>query len=318
MPSRTGAALRAAAAAMGAALLLGAPPAPAAAAGPGWSAAPAPGAGSAPDAADRPYFYLEGRPGTVLRDKLSVTNKDRRPHTLRLRGEGAEGAWIAFAARTVSVPARTRADVPFTVTVPPDAAPGDRSGALVATGGGHRTGVRMHLRVSGATLSALSVEDVRVVRNGPGGAAIRYAVVNRGNTELTPRLAVRADGLFGAVLRRDARTLPVQVPPGRRVRLTERWPDAPALDAVDVQLTVTAGGGAHAAASATYTAAPHWLLAAAAVTVLGAGGGGGTWLFRRRRRRRRRGRSGSPSPRRNRNRNPSPSGMRGTESGVST
>ncbi|QLH22235.1 FixG Ig-like domain-containing protein [Streptomyces sp. Rer75] len=295
MPSRTGAALRAVAALflearIAAALavllaLLGAPPAPAAAAGPGWSAAPAPGAGSAPDAADRPYFYLEGRPGTVLQDKLSVTNKDQRPHTLRLRSEGAEGAWLAFADRTVRVPARTRADVPFTVTVPPDAAPGDRSGALVVTGGGHRTGVRMHLRISGATLSALSVEDVRVVRTGSGGgAAIRYAVVNRGNTELTPRLAVRADGLFGAVLRRDARTLPVQVPPGERVRLTERWPDAPALDAVDVKLTVTAGGGAHAAASATYTAAPGWLLAAAAAAALGVAGGGGTWLFRRRKR----------------------------------
>ncbi|WP_055557613.1 hypothetical protein [Streptomyces sp. NBRC 110028] len=283
MPSRTGAAFRACAAALTvAAAPLGAVATPAAAAGPGWSAAPAPGAGSAPDAADRPYFYLEGRPGTVLRDKLSVTNEDQRPHTLRLRGEGAEGTWIAFAARTVSVPARTRADVPFTVTLPPDAAPGDRSGALVVTGDGHRTGVRMRLRISGATLSALSVEDVTVVRTGDGGgAAIRYAVVNRGNTALTPRLAVRADGLFGAVLRRDARTLPVQVPPGKRVRLTERWPDAPALDAVDVKLTVTAGGGAHAAASATYTAAPGWLLAAAAATALGAAGGG-TWLLRRR------------------------------------
>lgn len=298
MPSRTGAALRAAAAVTAAAALLGAPPAPAAAAGPGWSAAPAPGAGSASGAADRPYFYLEGRPGTVLQDKLSVTNKDKRPRTLRLRGEGVGGAWIAFAARTVSVPARTRADVPFTVTVPPDAAPGDRSGALVVTGGGHRTAVRTHLRISGATLSALSVEDVRVVRaQGGGGAAIRYAVVNRGNTELTPRLAVRADGLFGAVLRRDARTLPVQVPPGKRVRLTERWPDAPALDAVDVKLTVTAGGGARAAASATYTAAPGWLLAAAAATALGAASGG-TWLFRGRKRR---------QPR-----------VGGTESGVST
>ncbi|MFI0821737.1 hypothetical protein ACH4TX_39660 [Streptomyces sp. NPDC021098] len=303
MPSRTGAALRAAAALAAATALLGVPalpaqPAtPAAAAAPGWSAAPAPGAGSAPDAADRPYFYLEGRPGTVLQDRLAVTNRDKRSRTLRLRGEGAEGAWIAFSARTVKVPARTRADVPFTVTVPPDAAPGDRSGALVVTGGGHRTGVRMHLRISGATLSALSVEDVTVVRNGGGGgAAIRYAVVNRGNTALTPRLAVRADGLFGAVLRRDARTLPVRVPPGKRVRLTERWPDAPALDAVDVRLTVTAGGGAHAAASATYTAAPGWLLAAAAVTALGAAGGGGTWLVRRRKRNRMDGTESGASP----------------------
>lgn len=253
----------------------------AAAAGPDWSAAPAAGDGGTPGAGDRPYIYLEGGPGAVLEDKLSVTNRSEHPRTVRLRG--GDGARIALAERRVTVPPRTRADIPFTVTVPSDAVPGEHPGAVMVSSGGREIAVRLRLRISGATLSALSVEDVTVQDHG-GGAAIRYALVNRGNTVLTPRLAVRADGLFGQVLSRAPRTLPVELPPGKRVRLTESWPDPPALDSVDVTLTVTAGGGAHATATAGYTAVPWWLLAPAATASVGAGGG--VWLLRRRRRHR--------------------------------
>ncbi|MBL1101325.1 COG1470 family protein [Streptomyces coffeae] len=255
--------------------------APAEPGGPSWSAAPAPGGGNAPGAGDRTYFYLEGGPGTVLHDSLAVTNESTRPRTVRLRGTG--GIRVSLAEHTVRVPPRTRADVPLTVTVPADAAPGERSGAVRVSGGGREIAVRTHLRVNGPTMTALSVEDVRVERHGDA-AAIHYALVNRGTTALTPRLAVRADGLFGAVLRRDARTLPVDLAPGRRVRLTEKWPDPPAVDRVAVKLTVTAGGGAYDAASTTYTAVPLWLLVPAAVGALGAGTGAGAWLWRRRRR----------------------------------
>ena len=115
-----------------------------------------------------------------------------------------------------------------------------------------------------------------------GTAAIRYTLVNRGNTVLTPRLAVRADGLFGPVLRRAARTLPVELPPGQRGRAhRDAGPIAPALDAVDVRLTVTAGGGAHGAATASYTAAP-WGVVAGPVLLLAAGAGGLAVVRRRR------------------------------------
>ncbi|WP_064457008.1 COG1470 family protein [Streptomyces hygroscopicus] len=264
--------------------------APVAAAGPDWSAAPAAGGGSTPGAGDRPYIYLEGGPGAVLQDKLSVTNRGERPRTVRLRT--ADGVRVALAEPRVTVPPRTRADIPFTVTVPSDAVPGERPGTVTVSSGGREVAVRLRLRISGPTLSALSVEDVTIQGRGDG-AAIRYALVNRGNTVLTPRLAVRADGLFGQVLRRDPRTLPVELPPGERVRLTESWPHPPALDSVDVRLTVTAGGGAHATATAGYTAVPRWLLAPAAAVLAGAGGGC-AWLLRRRWRRRR---QGTPRPR---------------------
>jgi hypothetical protein len=122
------------------------------------------------------------------------------------------------------------------------------------------------LRIGGPRLAALTVEDVAV-----GAGGITYELVNRGTTTLVPRLAVRAEGLLGPVLDRAPRTLPVALPPGRRVRLTEPWPGRPALDAVEVRLTVTAAGGARDTASVTARFVPWPAASAGAGSVLAAG-----------------------------------------------
>ncbi|MYT29415.1 MULTISPECIES: hypothetical protein [unclassified Streptomyces] len=278
----TGAVLAAAVVLAAPAAAAAAPPAavragPSAPAAPGWSAAPT---GTA-----RTSFYLEGPPGAALTDRLAVRNPSGRPVTVRLAGDGADGAgaWLAFGTPEVTVPPRTRASVPFTVTVPRTATPGSHPGTLTVTGTapGVRTRIPLRLRVTGPTLSALTVEQVSVTRRG-SAAVIHYTLVNRGNTALRPRLAVRADGLFGPLLRRPARTLPGVLPPGARADRTETWPDPPALDAVDIRLTATAADGAHDTATASYTAAP-WGAGAALLALLAAGGGG--WAVVRRRRR---------------------------------
>ncbi|WP_078601071.1 hypothetical protein [Streptomyces violens] len=268
-------AVAAGAAALAVAVLLCAPPSAAAAGG--WRAAPA-------GTHERPYFYLEGGPGSVLTDRLALTNPTGRARTFTVTGNSGPGAgaWIVTAAKTVEVPARTRAEVPFTVTVPAGTAPGDHPAALrVRDRRGAERAVRIHLRVSGPTLSALTVENVSVGER-DGAAVIRYDLVNRGNTTLDPRVAVRADGLLGTALRRPAHRLPAELPPGRRITRTEVWPDPPALDSVDVTVMATAAGGAHGTGRATYTAVP-W----GAVGLVCAGGGAvvGGWFLRRRRRR---------------------------------
>ncbi|MFF8847731.1 hypothetical protein ACF08N_34320 [Streptomyces sp. NPDC015127] len=196
--------------------------------------------------ADRAYLYLEGAPGAVLEDRLAVTNRARAPLTLRLRAE-AHGPWIALAARTVTVPARTRAEVPFTVTLPVGTPPGGQTATITASGAGREEPVRLHLRVRGPVLAALTVEDVSYA-----DGSIRYALVNRGSTPLTPRVAFRADGLFGEVLSRPARAR-AELPPGRRITLTERWSDPPHMDAVDIRVTATAPGAARAEATSSKT-----------------------------------------------------------------
>ncbi|MEU9093765.1 hypothetical protein [Streptomyces sp. NPDC048428] len=267
------------------------------AAGPVWTAQPAangPGQGEG-----RPYFYLEGLPGSVLEDRLSVTNPGPEPVTVRLRGADAyntgnggfavrgahgstgTGAWLRTASAEVTVPGRTRADVPVSFTVPEDAQPGDHPGAIVAESGGRSVGVRVQLRVGGPTLAALTVEDVTV-----SGGTIHYTLVNRGNAVLVPRLSVSADGVFGTLLRRGARALPVELLPGQRVRLTEPWRDAPSLDSVTVRLRVTAAGGAHDEAAVSAAFVPWAPVGGGALLLLAAVAAGVYGLRRRRRTRR--------------------------------
>ncbi|SCE10298.1 hypothetical protein GA0115243_106445 [Streptomyces sp. ScaeMP-e83] len=242
----------------------------------GWTVRPAGGGSGGREA--RPYVYGEATPATVLQDRLSVTNPARIPLTVRLRGDGPAGAGLRFAAETVTVPARTRADVPFALSVPGDAVPGDLAGEIVAVGGGEEKRVPVRVRVGGPTLAALTVEDVEV-----SGRTIRYALVNRGNAPLRPRLAVRADGVFGTLLDRPARPLDLELAPGRRVELTEPWPDAPALDSVTVRLRVAAEGGARdeAAASAAYV--PVGPAVGGGLLLLGVLALLGTGTYRRRR-----------------------------------
>ncbi|MFE5816381.1 hypothetical protein ACFQ6S_23685 [Streptomyces sp. NPDC056479] len=248
---------------------------PTATAAEAWSVAPSGGG--------RPSFYTEGEPGTVQRDTVSVTNPGDEPVTVRLRGTGVP---IAFAESPVRIPARTRAEVPFTVTVPTGTAPGDRSAGIVArdTDGRTKT-VPLRLRVTGPELSALTVEHVEVRAEG-----IAYELVNRGTTPIAPTLAVRADGVFGRLLDRAPRHLPLALPPGSRTELTEPWPDRPALDAVDVRLTVTAAGGASDTAETSVRFVP-WGGAAGVAGALATAGA----LFAVRHRRRRKPYGGEPT-----------------------
>jgi hypothetical protein len=239
----------------------------------GWSVAPSGGG--------RPSFYAEGAPGTVLQDTVSVTNRGTEPLTVRLHATGAgagAGLGVVFADAAPTVPARTRAEVPFTVTVPVDAEPGDRAGEIVVRdAAGREATVRLLIRVGGPELAALTVEHVAV-----RGDRITYELVNRGTTALVPRLAVHADGVLGAVLDRPPRTLPVQLAPGRRLALDEPWPDRPALDAVTIRLTVTAPGAGRATGRASARFVPPGT-AAGALSVAAAGATGAAVVVVRRR-----------------------------------
>ncbi|MBW5487164.1 COG1470 family protein, partial [Streptomyces bambusae] len=261
--------------------------------GPGWTAEPAAGAAARPSG-PRPYFYLQGGPGSVLEDRIALANPTDRERTLTLRGADAyntadgalavrpadrstgagagAGAWVGFGgAGTVTIPPRTRAVVPFTVTVPPGAAPGDHPVAVVAAEAGHEAAVRVHLRVSGPQVAALTVEDVRV--RGRGGATVvTYTLVNRGNVALAPQLALTADGLLGEPPGRTRRPVPVELLPGQRVELTEPWPGAPVFDRVRLTAEVTAAGGARAEATATAWFLPWGIAARTGAGLLGLAG----------------------------------------------
>ncbi|MCX5363051.1 hypothetical protein OG864_30610 [Streptomyces sp. NBC_00124] len=241
---------------------------PGAVAADGWSVAPSGGG--------RPAFYAEGEPGVVLEDTVALVNRGARAVDVSLRGVGAR---VVFADSRLRLAPGTRTEVPFTVTVPDE----DGSAEIVVRDSdGRARRVAVHLRAAVPTVSALTVEHLAV-----RGDRITYELVNRGTTPLVPTVAVRADGLFGRVLDRAPRTLSAELAPGRRLKLSEPW-SAPALDSVEVRLTVTAAGGVRDAASVSTGDGPWGVGAAGVVAATGA-------LFVVRRRRRRKGDAPEPS-----------------------
>ncbi|MGI5454712.1 WxL protein peptidoglycan domain-containing protein [Streptomyces sp. CA-249302] len=248
----------------------------------------------------RPYFYLSADPGTTISDKVVVANKTGKPLTFRMYAADAYntardggfavktvkekqrgvGAWARPAKSRITVPAHGKVTVPFTLTVPEGAEPGDHPGALVALderidqgSGSLALGVqravaaRVYLRVGGPTLSAISVENVHVVHHQPlvpglgdSTATISYTLHNTGNVTLDPKVELRAKGLFGrTLLSRDLTRIPAELLPGQRVHLTEPWHGAPQLDWGDVTLTASAKD-TRESASASFFALP-WLVA---------------------------------------------------------
>lgn len=297
-------------------LFLGAPAAHPADNG-SWSVQPTSG-----PSGERPSLYLSAAPGTTLTDRVTVTNKTAEPLTLRLYAADAYntprdggfavrdrnekqrsvGAWARTDRDTVTVGPKASVTVPLTITVPENAEPGDHPGALIAlderveatrrgalaVGVRRAVGARIHLRVNGPTVPALSVEDVRIEQDRPlvpgagrSRAVISYTLRNRGNVTLAPTVALRAEGLFGrTLLERGLTKLPTELLPRQQVRLTETWDGAPQLDRAEVELTATAKGTRESAA-VTFLAVP-WLVAGLLAVLVATG----TALWARARRRR--------------------------------
>ncbi|NUL04548.1 DUF916 domain-containing protein [Streptomyces lunaelactis] len=278
-----------------------------------WSVYPA-----ASELGGRPYFYLSADPGTTVTDRVTVTNKTDAPLTFRLYAADAYnterdggfavrtqkekqrgvGAWARPERDRVTVPANSSVTVPYTLTVPEGAEPGDHPGALVALdervspstgpvafGIQQAVGARVYLRVGGPTVPALSVEDVALTHaqplvpgTGESSALISYTLHNRGNVTLNPKVALKAEGLFGRdLLSRDLKKIPSELLPRQKIRLTERWSGAPQLEWGEVRLTASARD-VRESAGASFFALP-WLLAAVLAAALA---GTGVWARSRR------------------------------------
>jgi Bacterial protein of unknown function (DUF916) len=249
-----------------------------------WSVNPTPPAEPGP--APRLYFFLESPPGTSVQDSVRVTNLADQPRTFRLYGADAYntpndggfglrtqdaantdiGAWTQVGAATVTVPAKSQADVPFVITVPTNATPGDHVGGVVAMeeqpgATTKQNGVdvtvrravaaRVYLRVSGPTVPGLRIDGVRTRHDSPWlpttvDGEYTYDVVNTGNLHLPPTLQVRVTGLFGHKIRQHGSTPQIDLLPGAKTRLggtvSGVWP----FDVVTTSVTVTADGGVRA------------------------------------------------------------------------
>lgn len=265
--------------------------------------------------AARPNFAYSLPPGGTLSDALVVTNKGDAPLTLDVyaadgfltpdgtldvleAGEEstALGAWVQVETPAIVLEPGAAAEVPFTLTVPEDAQPGDYaagivSSLLVENAAGvsvdRRLGSRVHLRVQGDLAPALAVSGLRVDYDAggnpvaPGAATVTFTVTNTGNSRVAPTEQVQVAGLFGLGRARAAAVDVPELIPGasvqRSVRVDGVWPLVRATATIALGGEVVALPGAAAAdaapavpgvrASAAAWAVPWALIGALALVV---------------------------------------------------
>jgi hypothetical protein len=282
-------------------------PAPAAA----WSVQPSSRTGPG----NRPFFTYDLTPGSQVTDYVAVTNLGTAPLTFTIYGSDAfttatggydllpaatpstdAGSWVRLSQNTVTVPARSRADIPFVLRVPANATPGDHSAGIVAsitstsadaagqtTRLEQRVGTRLYLRIPGDVRPGLRVDGLTASyspgwRPFGGSLEVRYTVRNTGNTRTAAGQTVDVSGLFGLPA---ASATPAPLPemlPGASLDQTVRV-SAPALLRLSAGVSVTSGDGAVNRSTVGVWA---WSWYYVLVLALGAGA---WWALRRRRRR---------------------------------
>ncbi|MEU1619669.1 DUF916 domain-containing protein [Streptomyces sp. NPDC005722] len=201
---------------------------------------------------DRSSYSYSVNPGGQVKDAMVVANRSKDP--LRLALYAADGyttdtgqldlltkdkksvkigAWVHADRDSVEIEPGKTAEIPFTVTVPDNATPGDYVGGILTSlkqsdeaqgiNVDRRLGIRVKLRVSGELKPKLAVEDLHVDYDGPaspfgkGDATVTYTIHNTGNAMLSARQSVSVAGPFGW-LRANAGDIaaPPELLPGER------------------------------------------------------------------------------------------------------
>ncbi|MFC6354922.1 WxL protein peptidoglycan domain-containing protein [Luethyella okanaganae] len=147
------------------------------------------------------------------------------------------GVWVKDSTESVTVGPGQTVEIPFTLTVPQNATPGDYAGGIVTslvqpgdTNGinvDRRLGIRIALRVGGDLRPSLAIEGQRVDWSGGlnpfagGDATMSYTIHNTGNAVLSAQQTAAVTGPFGW-LRSEAGAIeaPPQLLPGESWKVT--------------------------------------------------------------------------------------------------
>jgi len=181
---------------------------------------------------DRTSFRYTLEPGTEVEDAMVVSNHGDTALDLGVYAAdgfttesgqfdlivgGAEskniGVWVQADSDRITIDPGATVEVPFIVSIPENATPGDYAGGIVTslaeTGGtetidvDRRLGIRIGVRVGGDLAPSLAVENVHVDWNGGlnpfagGDATVGYTLHNTGNTTLSAEQHATLTGPFG-------------------------------------------------------------------------------------------------------------------------
>jgi hypothetical protein len=285
-----------------------------------WAVRPA-GADGKPDA--RTHFVLQGAPGAQVRDKVLILNSSHVPVAFSVYGTDAfntpqgafdllnaatkpvdVGSWIIVGSSTVVIPAGKAVAVPFTVTIPATATPGDHAGGVVVSLAGvspadgvkldSRVAVRVYLRIPGNLRPSLAVGPVTVKFRGGGNpfahgtATVTYTVTNPGNIRLRAGQKIKITGPFGGTLATLSPPDLTELLPSQAATFTVKLPHVFPYGPITAHVELAPypdpeqpiGQSVPAASGEGYTWAISWLLLLIVLLVLA--GIGWFWWVRRR------------------------------------
>lgn len=261
-----------------------------------WSVQPASAAG--PDG--RRWIELSLDPGQTVTEHLAVRNFSDGEAVFALKAADGYltdkgrfnmlqsdqastdgGTWIDVQ-KEVKVGANATTVVPFTITVPKDAAPGDHPAGIAATvtsASGtvaveSRVGFRVMMRATGTIRAEVAVTGLSATYEQPwnpfssGVVTVRYTATNKGNVAASGAGAVAVSDLTG-LAGRDGRADVAEIFPGDSRTVETRIGGVWALGPMSANVTVTPSveGGAPMSADVTLWTVPWPQLALVVLVV---------------------------------------------------
>jgi hypothetical protein len=258
----------------------------------------------------RPTVTLDAAPGSTVNDSVTLWNYGNTQLTFAVyptdaynNADGAYdvlpateapkdvGTWISLPFANVTVPGGKKVEIPFTLTVPAGATPGDHSGAILISstvdGTGpdgktvqldRRTGTRVYIRVAGALEPHLTVAKARSTYHGSldprkGSLSVTWTVRNVGNLRLGATQQLKVQNILGRTVdTADAKEI-LELLPGNEVTFTQSFDDVSATVRVKAGIEVTPTSASAAAGDIVTTSrsagtwAMPWLLLLLAVVV---------------------------------------------------
>jgi len=235
---------------------------------------------SGEDGDPRSSFRFRLEPGAEVSDSVSVFNYSESPLTLRLYAADAVtnssgdvallprdatsaiAGWISFDGPQDSamvVPARTRVDVPFTISVPAQTGPGDHVAgigvvlpATTTDGNGNvvavdsTVAVPLAIRVGGVPEARVEIRQLAAAYDGDwrpwtaGTVIATYRVANTGNITQSLTQSLALSGIVGEARVVDGPQVAALLP-GDVVDVALEVPDVWPLVRYDVTATVVPG-----------------------------------------------------------------------------
>lgn len=237
------------------------------------------GLGVRPDGG-RSWFILTLKPGEVKSEKAVFINSSKTVKDGLVYAVDAEatseggfapmpkdaprkdiGSWISLPITSISLPPGRQETVDFTITVPPEAEPGDYAGAVIVEGapslstiktpaGGSvganivtRVGARVYVTIPGERIEKFKMSEVSAEWQ-EDNVLIKFNLENTGNVRLNPGLTIiiREQASKKEITKIDYPPNTFELWPGKKISPPTRWDNARGHGQAEIIVTAKQGG----------------------------------------------------------------------------